>query len=443
MSPHRLPPNPDFISPPLCDFPGVVPPIPGGHYFDPVFGSRIQTIARRAFHHYSIQTPVNRDSSVVLVNRCDGPAALLMSSGQAVWTKISVSLGETRWSRIDPDVFYALKGRMVVRGNVRTRVLEDYIDLTQAPYSLTTNPDTGGNSDIAKGDYTAFYELASRRICVIHLPTKRGKCIAIDHPRAVERVPVQTFRPDTGFDLNIAKDFDVETGKLYIVLYANPVFAVYSLDADPATFDFDFRGPETPTDFESASVTNINGNGHCDPGEKCLQLSHNDLGFDSTGRQFIVPSLVYRNCVVTYSVMELSKKHLMATPRAAGGGRYDIPHKIEFCAGNGVWTYADHVGCASDAPYCVISIEYAFPSNGRPAPNGTEPFYSELFVFKDIGQEIRRVGMHRSTMDLRNSGDSYWDQPRPAMSPDGKDVIFTTNFGVTGRRRVMRLETGF
>ena len=53
------------------------------------------------------------------------------------------------------------------------------------------------------------------------------------------------------------------------------------------------------------------------------------------------------------------------------------------------------------------------------------------------GAEIRRLAMHRSAQW------QYWDQPRACISPDGRLVLWDTNFGIPNSHRIAVAETGF
>lgn len=426
----------------FCPLPQVNVPGVGGSYYDPVFGSKITTVVDGALHHYSFQSPFSKTSKYIVVTNTLQKMQIYRLSDRTLYWEPEDSgpgMGDFRWSNQSDEVAYLTYKNKIVKVDLEQKRQFDYIDFSSEPYSLG-DAETGGNHDLAADDWTAFFSLGKKKVCVIHLPRKEGRCLSYDpSPWTAE----MKTSPQDRIDLNLAKNFDSETKRLYVVLYANPGSGVFSIDHSLSNFRFDFTVPEITEDMKSDGRLTNDYDGVCEAGEECLLYNtHNDIAQDSTGRQFFFPVFVSKNCVLTRAFFQISKGKNMAKLQKDGGGKFEVDFPLNRCGGASIeWTWADHVGCSQDSPHCVVSVEYndipVSPAPGREPkiyPNRAN-YYSELFLIKDLGREIKRLGTYRSLYY------DYWASPRPGISKDGKLVLFDSNYGVKDKPKVMLLET--
>lgn len=419
---------------PLCPMPAITTPAEGGSYLDPVFGSKITLLKAGFQHHYSFQSPFSKNSDYVILHRDPDVrmAVFSVSTGTQIWTPQitgeSWGAGEARWSGIDNDVFYYTLPTKILRLNVKNKTIDTYIDLTLAPYNVD-DADTGQNHDLAADDWTAFFSLKSKKVCVVHLPRKLGRCLAYDPSPWTAQTPLEAGR----IDLDISKGFDSETKRLYVILTALPGFGVFSVDHELTDFKFDFQAPEVIQEMKATNKPN-DFDGICETGEECaLGNIHMDTFQDSTGRQFLAPVEIGWSCKITFAFFQINKRQNLLVDAKAGGGRHKLDFNINQCGGTTPWSYADHIGCAKNAPTCVISVEYL--DSATPNLAGKANFYSELFAVTDLGRDLKRLGQYRSVYY------DYWDSPRPAISNDGKFVLYDSNMGTPGAKNTFLLET--
>ena len=205
-----------------------------------------------------------------------------------------------------------------------------------------TNINSGGSSETSKDNWLSFWAEQEHNVCAVDLNTARTYC-----------ADYQAANPDNrrGWDFidysMITKGVDSVTGKRYVFLMASPALGAYSVNLSTGNLDFEYRGPELQ------DISHGNHDGVCDPGEPCLGAPHADLMEDSDGKQYMVtPKGNEEPCeldLVTYSI---SKGIRLTDLETTGGGR----HRVMNLANCGTNWPSYHIGCAKNAPYCVISI---------------------------------------------------------------------------------------
>jgi len=233
-----------------------------------------------------------------------------------------------------------------------------------------------------------------------------------------------------------SKGIDKTSGKRYVILVAK--FAppgVYSVNMKTGKLDLEFRGPEDPE-------SNGNHDGVCDPGERCMNPSHSDTLEDSVGTQYLVfDSQTQSPCEVSTATYQLNKGTSILQQVELGGGKKKVLSlwRCPFPNTNGGTD--EHIGCAKNAPFCVISTVSPFRSASDPPLRF--PHANEIIVMRENGVEIRRLAQSRSVR-FKEAGDAaYWSMPRAAISNDGSLVVSDSNFGVAAGVRVTLITTGF
>lgn len=78
----------------------------------------------------------------------------------------------------------------------------------------------------------------------------------------------------------------------------------------------------------------------------------------------------------------------------------------------------------------LLVSTYSLDSNSvEGCPSRACPWANELFLVNVLGERFVRLGHTRS---LIFGGADYWEYPRASISPNGKWVVFTTNWGTPG-----------
>lgn len=109
----------------------------------------------------------------------------------------------------------------------------------------------------------------------------------------------------------------------------------------------------------------------------------------------------------------------------------DSPHDVRTLLNfRNDWSQDYHVSMLADDESWVTLSFYVgnlLPSSGI--------FRNEIVqVATDGSDRVRRLAHHRSVFN------SYWDSPRANISPDGRFIVFTSNWEGTGQRDVFILK---
>jgi len=313
---------------------------------------------------------------------------------------------------------------------VRTRATTTLVDYAKRPERLSAIK-TGARAETSKDNWIAFFAPRDSALCALDLTTLRSYCAKYDHPFGGITLN------DTNAGIMITKGVDRVTGKRYVILDSAPVIAVFSVNVASGALDFEHLGPEVP-DWGG------NGNGVCDPGERCLKGNHFDTFEDETGAQYLLGALETRfPCEFAMYSFQLNKGVRLLTPVELGGGSKRLMTLFR-CGGGEAWTDW-HAGCAKRGAYCVVSTTYGDfqVQKGDAKPIKRTPHLSEIFVIRGNGLEVRRLMQHRSVPIVGEEAQSYWSTPRACISSDGAYVVADSNFGVPNAHRVVLIETGF
>ncbi len=431
--------------PAVCVVPGekppgnFVPPARGGTYVDPNFGAPVHIMTDPPSNHmYSSPSALSAGNKYALAHVSGGWSVVSPTSGKVL--RGSTPVNEPRgtvWDATDPESFYFFNESTIGKYNVRTGRTSKLIDLYKGPLKLT-DMRTGGGSDTSKDNWIAFLSAPEAMICAADLNTSNTYCASYQNLGPVTLDP-------TGRGALIAKGIDRETGKRYVILAAAPTLAVFSVNLAGRKLDFEYLGPE-----------NLRGkgnkNGVCEPGEDCHTADHNDTFEDANGIQYLFGALeVPSPCSYAVFSLQINKGKDLLLPVEIGGGAKQLL-KLYNCGGVDAWPDI-HVGCAKQAPYCVVSTTYgAYNAQRDPAATALikrTAHLSEVMVFslKDnrAGQriEIRRLAEHRSVSFAGEEARSYWTLPRACISNDGAYVVADSNFGEPSRQRVIVIGTGY
>jgi hypothetical protein len=167
---------------------------------------------------------------------------------------------------------------------------------------------------------------------------------------------------------------------------------------------------------------------------------HGDFTMDSDGTEWAVMT----NANNAYL---FSGQHYIVKARIPNGVVLDAAGFVDVAATSNAgltvrllqldWFHNVHVSCRnSRSPgWCLIST-YSTKSS---LDNGWQPFESEIFrvdlTSTHLVPKVDRLAHHRSRVTASTPGDAcskqndYWSQPHATTRPDGRQVIFGSNWG--------------
>lgn len=433
-----------YVVPAFCTAPGELPlgsfAVPGinSSYIDPNFGATIRVLTDATLdsvHQYSNPSAFSTTGKYVLLATVEGWLRIVEVGTGSVVTALSSEwdMASPRWSALDDDVLYTIGGNsrpaQIAKYQVSTGLRTTLIDYSQDEHNFT-RIDTGGTGDVSTDNWIAFWAQNEHQVCAADLNLSKTYCA--DYTASQPASHVGWGFIDYAL---ITKGKDAGTNKRYVLLMAEPALGVFSVNEETGRLDFEVRGPEIPAGMMGGDSGTGNRDGICDPGENCLSTPHADT-FADGGKQYLLLTLGFDapSCEADLVSLDISQGAKMLLPVEAGGGRKNI--MTQYACGL-TWS-SSHIGCArSGVAHCAISIDTPEPGLPTIVRNGTEPFHSEIMVMRGNGAEIRRLAMHRSAQW------QYWDQPRACISPDGRFILWDTNFGVPNHHRIAVVETGF
>jgi hypothetical protein len=404
----------------------MTPPMKGGSYRDPNFGSTIRVLSDTSCSHaYSTPSAISAGNNHVLMWCKDGVHVIDARTGGEIFNPPSHNM-TPRWDARDDNVYYYTDGAKMQKADVAARKITTFVDYGKAPFRFAEIK-TGGTGDTSKDNWSPFWAPNEHQFCVLDIDHQRTYCV--DYAK-IPGLPVANI--DYAM---IAKGIDKPTGKRYVLLVATPSLAAFSVNETAAKLDFEYRGPEDPE-------KNGNHNDVCEAGEQCLDTPHMDTMEDSAGVQYLVINGQASPCEFALATYRLNAGPRILQPVELGGGRKRIM-AIDKCSGPGPWPKDDHIGCAKSAPYCAISTTHnVFKNPQDAAPLARTPHESELFLMHDNGAEIIRLAELRSMRFSTDGEEGYWTQSRSSLSNDASIVIADSNFLQPKKVRVISVETG-
>jgi uncharacterized protein (TIGR03437 family) len=425
-------PTAGYPDPAMCQVPdekppgNFQPPAPGGSYADPNFGASVKVVTGSGVYHtYSANNPLSAKSKYLMTYLTNGTFNVVeVATAQVAFTRVSANQDFFWDSYVDP-VYYYPNGAAFIKHDLQSGLESTVIDYAKDGHKFTLIK-RGGTTGSSKDNWISFFAPNEKQVCVLDLNTVKTYC---EDYGSVPGQPYGTI--DYTLD---SKGVDKASGKRYVILVAgNSGF--YSVNLKTGKLDLEFRGPEAPD-------SNGNHDGICDPGEKCMNTSHSDTLEDSSGTQYIVfDSFTENPCEVATATYQLNKGVSILQPVELGGGRRKVMSLWQCPFPNTNGGTDEHVGCAKNAPFCVISTVAPYRSASDPPLRF--PHATEIIVMRENGLESRRLAESRSVRFLEEGTEAYWAEPRAAISNDGSLVVSDSNFGAIGGVRVTLIATGF
>ena len=353
------------------------PPLVGGSYADPVFGTTIRRITAALSTanpdggnlmfitgEYSTMSPFNLDNSRILVQYNSGYNALLDSNGNflEVLPAAINAFSEPRWSRIDPNLLYYRVGNQLKQYNLSTD--EALVVHTFSEYSTITG---NGESDISYDGNHFVFAGDGRYVFVYEISTDA-------------KGPV--------FDAG-GRSFD----SLYITPNNNVTITWY------------LSGTSRYTGIELFD-RNMNFQR-----QVARAGGHMDVTRDSNGDEV----LVWTNSADASPLPGCNN----------GFVKIRLADAQQTCLLSLDWSLAVHVSGADDSGW--VFVETYAPSDPDPLSSGWRPYTNEILQIKLDGTEVRRLAHHRS-----RPFNSYNWTPRVSASRDGSLLIYNSNYGLQG-----------
>ena len=425
---------PGYTDPALCTPPDgfpfgsfALPPV-GQTYTDPTFGSTIRVISgQNAVHGYSTPSGLSASGRFAAISQNTIQTNIVDTwTGMIVYQRRpgSITADTLRWDALDDNIYYYFSGTKVFRHRLlenQTDVIADYsTDLTNR-FTLIKG---GGTGDTSKDNWLGFWAPTEHAVCAINLVTATTYCADYWAQTVVSRVGV-----DSVDYVLVTKGVDTLSHKRYVLLMASPALAVFSVDEGARRLTFEYRGGEHPADMQGG--TKGNGDGICDPNERCMSSPHADTFEAEDGQQYLLATsdLEYP-CVRAVTTFRLNAGARYMLDTIAGGGR-NTGLVLNRCGG-GVqenWV-SNHIGCAKAVPRCVISTHGPQRSV---SDLSTPPVYTthlgEILVMRGNATEFQRLALNRSILWKDDSATMYWAEPRASISSDGREVLWDSNYG--------------
>jgi len=418
----------------LCTVPdeappgNFTPPAVGGSYVDANFGASVRVITGPGVYHtYSANNPLSANNTYVMTYRSNGAFdVVLAATGKVAFSRVSAN-EDFFWDSFEDSVYYYPSGPAFVKHDLRTGRDSTVVDYRRGSH-IFTSIKRGGTTGSSKDNWISFFAENEKQICTLDLNTVKTYCADYGNAPGL---------PYGAIDYTIdSKGVDKMSGKRYVVLVSksvNPGF--YSVNMATGGLDLEFRGPEDPE-------SNGNHDGVCDAGERCMSPSHSDTFEDSDGIQYLVFNHQTESpCEVSLATYQLNKGSAILQPVELGGGKRTVMSLWKCPFPNTKGGTDEHIGCAKNAPFCVVSTISPFRSSAEQPLRF--PHATEIITMRGNGLEVRRLAQTRSVRFTEDGDESYWAMPRAALSNDGSLIVTDSNFGVRRGVRVTLISTGY
>ncbi|HXA67555.1 MAG TPA: hypothetical protein VNV82_20520 [Bryobacteraceae bacterium] len=388
-------------------------------------------------HQYSGISPLSANKDKLHTFDLHGNARILRLQDASLIAD-NAPYPEAHWDNADDDLMWVIGGQTSSKPVIQTwrpstRRYSTYINYAGRFTSITT----GSTSDLTYDDWEAFWAPAEHQVCAVDLKAKKTYCIDYNAPD-----PVNKMGETKDVDYVAVTPRDSKSGLHYLVMFANPAMAVFSVDESAGKLRWIVR-PETVVPWMGSGRGNNDGN--CDPGESCLTTPHGDIFAAPDGQVYFemqvgieIHSGAQNACEAGQGLLRLNAGLKMTTPENAfgktgGGMKYIGPDFA--CGGSQVWS-SQHTGCARWGQHCVISFDTPPPQPGQTTPRNEELWLIGLTPAGAVSYS--RLGNSNSSA-FQQTNDSYWSTSRAAMSMDGALVLYGSDHGTRGASQAIYL----
>lgn len=397
-----------------------------------------QVVPPSSVHQYSGISPLSANNDKLHTFDIQGHARIVRLRDASVIAD-NAPYPEAHWDNIDNDLMWLVgAGGIHSKNRIETwrpstGKYQTVIDYGGRFASITT----GATSDISYDDWEAFWAPAEHQLCAVDLKGKKTYCIDYNAPD-----PVNKMGETKEVDYVAITPRDSKSGLRYVMMFATPAGAVFSVDEAAGTLRWVVR-PETVFPLMGSGKGNNDGN--CDPGESCLTTPHGDVFLAPDGQVYFqmqvgmeIHTATQNACEAGQGLLRLNAGFKMTKPENAfgvtgGGMKYIGPDFV--CGGSQAWS-SQHTGCARWGQYCVISFD-----TGAPQPGQTAPRNEELWL---LGLTPAGTISYAKLGSSNSSSENYWSTARASMSMDGTLVIYDSDYGThNAKHTVYSLPSGF
>lgn len=428
--PHGCTQPAGYPDPALCTVPdekppgAFQPPPIGGSYVDPNFGGTVRIMGPPDYvHTYSNNNPLSAHNKYLMAFSDGAFFVIDVATHRFVYSRIPGNQ-DFFWDSYDDEVYYYPAGSRFIRHNLHSGKETTVVDYARGSHRFTLLK-RGGTTASSKDNWISFYAPNEQQVCALDIGSAQTYCASY-----------AGVYPGIDYVLD-AKGVDKASGKRYVIVVATAgsAMAAYSVNLAAQKLDLEYRGPE-----EADSKGNHDG--ICDPGEKCMMAGHSDTFEDAAGGQFLIFStFTEMPCEVSISTYQLNRGMQVNQPVELGGGRRKILSLWQCPFPNDRQGTDEHIGCAKNAPFCVISTVPPYRTQSEPPVRF--PHATEIMVMRGNGLELRRLAESRSVRFMEEGDEAYWAEPRAAISNDGSLVVSDSNFGERRGVRITLIPTGF
>lgn len=380
------------------DWSSFTPPAKGGSYVDPAFGCTIVrlTDSREAevseHHYYATLSPINSNDTKILIGDEHGDRRIVDLRGNVIVPQKSMpdtNPGTILWDAADPAAFYFARGNALLRGSIAGRKVKESVVHTFREYKVVVLPD--------KTDLSID-----------------GKSFAMwgGHTSQTGALDIFTYNMETN-----VKRTPYKTQCSQIVPYVQgPCVHGITQTADDNVI-IDFAKDGTCTECGNRLWT----------GSKLVDVqdgtNHIDTGYDLSGLSIFIE--VGRESTVP------GEKN----PCRSGWG-LDVRDLGDLASAKCLlddqpsW----HVSYRGSARQPWVALSFFDDRKTGPEVFNNNPHYEapsgrnwvlyedELVLTRIDGSATFRLAQARS-----RSAESYWAQPRAAISRDGRYIVFDSN----------------
>jgi hypothetical protein len=358
-------------------------PARGGSYRDPIFGTQVlrvtdSTDANIASVAYSYWSVFNSNSQMFILGLDYKPYLYKFDPNALKFNKLGPLFGDDSmqweglsWSATDPDTVYGVSGR---NSNVKLRA-----------YNVST------------GQYAFEHDFTAAGELPVGMPWQMSKA------RSNDRYFSFHWRPAEDQPIKFAVVYDKETNKTYKFDVQDPVYG--RGDFDECRLDRDGRYLFLFGKEENYYVWQF----AVEPPERRVMVKRDEL--DRAGGHYDIGSglLIQADIWEKKNGNRLIRRSL-SNPTAwkdifdSGVEDFQNDHHISMTGPDDSWAL-------------VTTMTYT-------TPNYIYPFTNEIFLIRTDGSgKVQRLLQHRS------SNREYFATPRGNLSPDGRFVAYTSDWG--------------
>jgi len=392
-----------------------------------------QVVPPTSVHQYSGISPLSASKDKLHTFDIQGHARIVRLRDASVIAD-NAPYPEAHWDNVDDDLMWVIgtnhgKNR-IETWRPSTGKYQTVIDYGGRFASIGT----GATSDISYDDWEAFWAPAEHTVCAVDLKAKKTYCIDYNAPD-----PVNKIGETKDIDYVAITPRDSRSGLHYVLMFATPAMALFSVDEAAGTLRWIVR-PEAVAPLMGAKGNN---DGTCDPGESCLTTPHGDVFVAPDGQVYFqaevgieIHTATQNVCESGQALFQLNAGTKMAKLENAfgvtgGGMKYIGPDFV--CGGTQAWS-SQHTGCARWGQHCVISFDTSPPQPGQTAPRNEELWVLGLTPAGTIS--YNKLGSSNSSPFL-TAGENYWSTARASMSMDGTLVIYDSDYGTHNARHAV------